>query len=242
MTVAAERVTWQDVECGGYRADLAMWKSVAAQARRPILELGSGVGRVGLHLARQGHEIYGVDVDDASATELAIRAQEAGLAVTPVVGDACSLQLEGVFDLVLAPMQFLNIVGGARRRAAVLERSHDWLAPGGRFAAAILCVAPSMAPDSLPAPDVREAGGWVYSSLPVDLTVDGTRVEVRRLRQAVSPAGELSEEEHTDVFELLDASAVEAEARRAGFDRVERLTLAPTEEHVGSTVLVLERG
>ena len=36
-------------------------------------------------------------------------------------------------------------------------------------------------------PDVRELDGWVYSSLPLEVAVAGGGIEVRRLRQLVSP-------------------------------------------------------
>ena len=56
---------WHDVECGGYAADLPAWAELADSAPGPLLELGCGTGRVALHLARSGHEIWAVDADPA---------------------------------------------------------------------------------------------------------------------------------------------------------------------------------
>ena len=53
-----ERV-WHEVECGGYAADLALWERAGRRADGPVLELGSGTGRVALHLARRGSEVVG---------------------------------------------------------------------------------------------------------------------------------------------------------------------------------------
>ena len=50
MSAAA---AWQDVECGAYSADLEAWERLAAASEGPMLELGSGTGRVCLHLARR---------------------------------------------------------------------------------------------------------------------------------------------------------------------------------------------
>jgi SAM-dependent methyltransferase len=236
----AESLTWQDVECGAYDADLALWGELAAHSRGPILELGSGVGRVCLHLARLGHEVWGLDVDGESTSELTARAQHAGLPVTAIAGDARSLRLGRALDLVLAPMQFLNVVGGPRDRRAVLSAVRDCLEPGGRLAAAILSEPPPVAAGVRPLPDVREAHGWIYSSLPVAVVTTGSQVEVRRIRQLVSPAGVLSEDEHSDILHMVDADTLEAEARRAGFTALGRRSLPATEDHVGSTVLLLE--
>jgi hypothetical protein len=51
-------VVWHDLECGAYRADLPLWRELAARARfgSPILDVGAGTGRVALDLARAGHE------------------------------------------------------------------------------------------------------------------------------------------------------------------------------------------
>ena len=54
---AAEAVIWHDLECGAYRADLALWRELCRAALRigaPILDLGAGTGRVTLDLARAG--------------------------------------------------------------------------------------------------------------------------------------------------------------------------------------------
>ena len=47
-------VVWHDVECGRYDADLPLWRELAASARRPVLDVGAGTGRVALDLARAG--------------------------------------------------------------------------------------------------------------------------------------------------------------------------------------------
>ena len=48
--LAMSAAAWHDVECGGYSADLALWEEMATEAGGPVLDLGCGTGRVGLHL------------------------------------------------------------------------------------------------------------------------------------------------------------------------------------------------
>ncbi|HEX2096652.1 MAG TPA: hypothetical protein VHF50_04725, partial [Solirubrobacterales bacterium] len=92
-----------------------------------------------------------------------------------------------------------------------------------------------------PLPDAREIDGWVYSSLPLESRIDDDAIVVRRLRQTVSPSGELSEELDEVRLRRLDASAVEHEAEAAGLRPVGRREIPATADHVGSTVVVLER-
>jgi hypothetical protein len=89
-----------------------------------------------------------------------------------------------------------------------------------------------------PLPDLREVEGWVYSSLPVDVRVDGSTLEATRLRQRVSPEGELSEQVHIDRFTVLDAGELDAEARAAGMEPAGRRVIPDDESFVGSTICV----
>src|SRR5215208_6812267 len=131
-------VIWHDVECGAYAADLELWEQLASSASGPILDLGSGTGRVSLHLARLGHEVWAVDVDGQFVAELEARANAAGLPVNAICADGAHIELGQEFDLVIAAMQLLQMVGDERIRIAVLARVAAHLRPGGRLAAAIL--------------------------------------------------------------------------------------------------------
>jgi hypothetical protein len=81
--------------------------------------------------------------------------------------------------------------------------------------------------------------GWVYSSLPIEATVDSGSIRVRRLRQTVSPQGELEEELHEIRLQTLDAATLEGEAEEVGLRPAGRRAIPPTADHVGSTVVLL---
>jgi SAM-dependent methyltransferase len=238
---------WHDVECGSYAADLALWEELAERAQGPILELGCGAGRVALHLARLGHEVVGVDTEPALVAALNARAAQAGLPARAIVADAASFELSQRFDLALAPMQLVQILGGERRRRAMLARVGAHLRQGSRLAAAL--VEPRHLPEadwtaddngSPPLPDVRELDGWIFSSLPVALRADGARLSVERLRQAVSPQGELSEEVDITALDPLSPERLGREAREAGLRPAGTRDVVPTDWHVGSTVVIME--
>jgi SAM-dependent methyltransferase len=231
---------WHDVECGSYTADLALWEELAAQADGRILELGCGTGRVGLHLARCGHRITGLDCDAALIAAFGERA--AGLPVRAEIGDARDFELQGELGLVLAPMQLMQLFTGAEERVDCLRCVARHLRSGGRAALAIVERMQALEAGSASLPDVCEVDGWVYSSLPIDARVDADSIIVRRLRQTVSPEGKLSEEVDEVRLRRLFAELLEREGIAAGLAPVGRREIPATEAHVGSTVILLERG
>ena len=239
----AEETIWHDVECGGYTADLPLWRELAAAAAGPVLELGCGTGRVALELARRGIEITAVDTSPALLEEIGRRAAAGNLEVELLLADARELSLDRRYALVLAPMQLVHLLEGAEGRAALLRRARAHLAPGGALALALLAERIDPALNGDPAlPDVAERGGWVYSSQPIEARRTGGGIEVRRLRQRVSPAGELTESLDVVFLDDLDPATLEAEAAPFGFEPRERIEVPPTPDHVGSTVVVLEAG
>lgn len=238
-------VLWHDLECGGYEADLGLWRELAGESEGPVLELGCGSGRVALALARAGTEVVGVDLDRALIDAFAERARAEGLPARAVQADVRHPHPPGAFGLVLAPMQVLQLLDGPGDRERALRSAALRLGPGALVAVAIVEGAPAEAGvgfegDAQPLPDVIEREGWVYSSLPLGASVEGDDLVVSRLRQVVSPAGELREELHRDQLSILSAGDLEREAANAGLRLRDRLEVPDSEAHVGSTVLILE--
>jgi SAM-dependent methyltransferase len=230
-------VVWHDAENGAYSGDLALWEELAAEADGSILDLGCGTGRVALHLSRRGYETVGVDLDPELIAALAERAE--GLPLRALVGDARGFELDEEIALALAPMQLAQLLADSAERVECLACIARHLAPGGRIALSIVERLPEAAEGSPPLPDVREADGWVYSSLPLDAVDIGEEIVIQRLRQTVSPAGELSEEENEIRIRTLAAEELEREAIEAGLVPLPQRQIAPTDLHVGSTVVVL---
>lgn len=231
---------WHDVECGSYAADLPLWEELAQAAGGPVLELGCGTGRVALHLACRGHEVIGLDSDPELIAALRERAE--GLPVEAVAADARAFSLSAPVDLVLAPMQFLQLLGDSQERLDCLRCIAACLRPGGVVAAALVEAMPEPDGSPPPLPDVREVDGWVYSSLPTEAALASGEIRLRRLRQTVSPGGELSEEPNEIRLRTFTTDQLEAEAAEAGLGANTRRTIAPTDAHVGSVVAILERG
>jgi SAM-dependent methyltransferase len=232
--MTASAVIWHDVECGAYADDLPLWRELAAATEGPVLDVGAGTGRVTLDLARRGHEVVALDVDAELLAALRERAAE--LPVSTVVADARSFQLDRRFGLVLAPMQTVQLLGGAHADFVRCAAAH--LAPGGVLAVA-LAHPPEYEGEVQPLPDMRERDGWVWCSQPVAIRSRPEGMLIERVRETVSPAGQRSVERDEIVLAPTTAEDLEAAGRACGLTPLRRRSIPETEDYVGSEVVVL---
>lgn len=258
VTARAHAVAWHLAECGGYRADLGTWLEVAGKPPARILDLGCGAGRVAVALNAAGHRVTGLDRDRDLLAELAASHPE----ITAAEGDARDFGLGTHFGLVLAPMQLLQLFTGADERRACLDCARRHLAPGGKFAAALLDLAPGALPrghDPLATqalgPDrYRMATGEQALSTPVSITVDAEDILHIVRRRAILPGGaearerggpetaqgSIAEETIRQSLKLLAPTGFERELAAAGFGKVTWRHLPATEDHMGSLVAIAE--
>jgi SAM-dependent methyltransferase len=243
VRLTASVAIWHDVECASYEADLPLWRELAEEAGGPVLDLGCGTGRVALDLAARGHDVTGVDSEPSFTAALAARARERSLRVHAETADARSFELGGRrFALAIAPMQVAQLLGGPEGRKGMLASVHRHLHPGGVLAIALADPFEGVPDDeemAPPLPDVREEDGWVYSSTPVNVREEPGATAIDRLRQAVSPTGELDESMATIRLDSVPPEQLEAEARTEYSIRPRRHVPATT-DYVGSVVVVLE--
>lgn len=240
--IAALAAVWHDVECASYAADLALWRELADERRGTVLDVGCGTGRVALDLAARGHDVLGVDSDPALAQVLCERARERSLPARAVAADARSLALGTRHQLAIMPMQVAQLLGGPAGRASLLEAMLEHLEPGGLLAVALADPFEAVpAGEALPPlPDLLDKDGWVFSSTPVAVRDEGGAVAIDRHRQAVSPAGALTEEAATIVLDSVTPGRLETEGQAAGFRVRPQRSVAPTRDYVGSSVVCLE--
>ena len=231
---------WHDVECGRYAADLPLWAELARDAGGAVLDVGAGAGRVALKLAAAGHEVTALDRDAELLGVLEERAAAAGLRVRTVVADAAGFDAgEQAFALVAVPMQTIQLLPGAAARAGFFASARHAVAPGGLVALAIAEELESFEDGTLPLPDVAERDGWRYVSQPTAVRErpDGTRIE--RLRHTIAPGGERTSEEDVIMLARVTAADLAAEGAAAGLRPEPTRHIEPTDDHVGSEVVVL---
>jgi len=120
------------------RQDIGFYVEEAKSARGPLLELGSGTGRILLPIARAGATIVGLD----SSTNMLERCRQKLAAESAAVQGRVTLQQRDIHDfdlgerfpLIIAPfrvVQHLTTMDDQLRFLAAVARH---LAPNGRFA------------------------------------------------------------------------------------------------------------
>jgi len=99
-----------------------------------VLDVGCGVGRWSLALARRGAQVTGVDISETMVAEAARRAAARGLSQRCqfVAQDLAELAVAGSYDLIVGVTVLQHILGEHRLLAAMAGLS-DRLAPGGRI-------------------------------------------------------------------------------------------------------------
>jgi SAM-dependent methyltransferase len=242
MTTLSAAAVWHDLECGRYTADLPFWRELAAVHGGPVLDLGAGTGRVAIDLARQGHEVTALDHDPELLSELTRRAERAGVRVTTVRADAREFRLGKRFALIVIPMQTIQLLGGAGR-GRLLSTVAGHLSAGGRLAAAIterFDLYDAADAGLLPEPDVLEADGTVYVSQPTAVSESEATFVIERRRETLTADTERVVELHRDRLDSLTAGQLEQHAIQAGLRPAGRAEIAPTADHVGSVVVMLD--
>jgi SAM-dependent methyltransferase len=247
---AARQVIWHDLECGPYRADLALWLELAERQRGEVLEVGAGSGRVSLHLARNGYAVTALDRDPALLAMLRERAGDA--TVRTVCADARSFRLDGQrFALCLVPMQTVQLLDSAGRRG-LFAGVRSVLAADGLVACAILgrvqpfsCVDGDLGP----AADSVVVDGVLYSSRATRVGLGRRHVTIERERRTRAlagrtPADSASAEEPTferNVVSLHRVGVRELQREAAGSSlRAQKtIELPATDDYAASRVVML---
>jgi SAM-dependent methyltransferase len=236
---------WHDLECGAYRADLPLWRALADRSRvedRParILDVGAGTGRVSLDLARAGHDVTALDLEPELLG--ALRERAADLSVQTVCADARSFELDRRdFDLCLVPMQTLQLLRGSAERITFLHCAHAHLRSDGLLACAIVLDLDQFDcadGDTGPAAETVWIGETLYASRATRVSVLKDTVVIERARRIVRPAVELHIERNLIELDRVSVSELEREAITAGLQSISHREIAPTDEHVGSTVVM----
>ena len=89
-----------------FQDDFEMYRGFAERAGGPILEVGSGTGRVALALAEEGHPVVGLELSEALRSVAQHKAARAQLSdrVQFVAGDMRRFKLDQYFGLIVAPL------------------------------------------------------------------------------------------------------------------------------------------
>jgi SAM-dependent methyltransferase len=238
-------VVWHDLECGRYRQDLALWFELAAERLRAgdaLLDVGSGTGRVSVPLAKAGHRVVALDRDRELLAELERRA--VGLPVQTVCADARDFVIAGHrFPLIIVPMQTIQLLGGRTAHASFFRRARAQLSPGGRVAVAIAASEDFeefewQDGDLGPLPDIAEIGGRAYFSQPTAVRRVQNTFVLERHREIVDADGARDGSDDRIALDIMTVADLEQAAADAGLKALSLRRIEPTDEHIGSEVVI----
>jgi precorrin-6B methylase 2 len=236
---------WQEVEFGGYGADLPLWVELADAAGGPVAELGAGAGRVSLHLAGHGHEVIAVERNEELLAELGRAAERHGVSLSLVKGDLAApgeLRLPARPCLAIGPLHVIQVLD-EEARSPLLARLAQILAPGATVALTLVDEATLLSAGAATAqilPDMLELDGWVYSSEPLWVQVGERALTVRRLRERVSPEGRMERDVHDEILFRVGAEDLEQEAGQAGLRPAGRRRISSGPNEADTVVILLE--
>jgi SAM-dependent methyltransferase len=124
-----------DLAVPDWPGEIAFYRNLAARASAdaPILELGSGTGRIAIPLAQGGHRVLGMDISEEMLT--IARAKSIGLPdLHWIRADMRTFELDERFGLALVPAYSFQLLLTKEDQSACLERIARHLISGARLA------------------------------------------------------------------------------------------------------------
>ena len=229
----AERLArYYDLDFLDVAYDAELYQQLAVAAGGPVLELGVGSGRLAVPLALAGHEVLGVDNDEAmlvraEAAWAEARGEVEAARFTTARGDFATYRSERRFGLaIIAVNTFLLAVDDAER-LAVLETMRSHLRTGG--VAAVEVGTPDRA--ELERYDRRrqhewlrtdpETGDEVSKAISANYDAAEETLELTQIYEWTPPhGGLLGRVTQVDLLHLLSAQRLADLARECGFGEV----------------------
>jgi ubiquinone/menaquinone biosynthesis C-methylase UbiE len=128
-----------DIEWKGLYEDLEFFKKCAKEHGGSILELAAGTGRVAFELAKQGHDVWALDIDnemlDVFRSKIASNNSKDCLKemgkIKLIQGDMADYSLDKKFNLVIMPGNSFITQITQEKQLATLKRIREHLSDGG---------------------------------------------------------------------------------------------------------------
>lgn len=242
MPAEISEVDWQKLELGSFASDLSAWTRLADTYPGPVLELGSGVGRVAFHLAEAGHQVVALESHPRLAEEMKLEAGARNLPISIISGTAESAPLEDpVPTLIIAPMQFLHYIEPDSAGKA-LARFTDPSRARPTIGLAVLrdeeVEEGVFTPTALP--DMVEVEGWILSSRISRVSCNHRQISIERMRECVGPDGSRRVEISSETLWRYQRREIERIFDSAGYRLYESEDLPEESGMVSAELLVFE--
>lgn len=119
----------------GHDDDAGLWLSFAGRTDLPVLEIGTGSGRIALELARHGHKVVGIDPSGAMLRLARQAAEEEAVDVSFIEGTTLDLALEkDHYGLIVIPADVFLYCNDGHEQIATLGMLGEALAFNGVLA------------------------------------------------------------------------------------------------------------
>ena len=123
-----------DLSMAGFDADIDLYEAFARRTDAPVLELGSGTGRVAFALADRGIDVSGIERSAAMQEIASHRAAGSGLPKPKLqLGDMRCPTVEGSFGLIICAIDTFLHLQNTGEQLATLTAARERLAPNGRL-------------------------------------------------------------------------------------------------------------
>ena len=124
----------ETIDYKGEHPSTSFYTALAQQSGGPVLELACGTGRVTFPIARQGVAITGLEIAPAMLAHARHKAEQEGLAIKWVAGDARTFDLGEKFKLIFMTGNAFQAFLNNADQWALLQSVHAHLAAGGLWA------------------------------------------------------------------------------------------------------------
>lgn len=224
-----------DLDLAEDPGDVDLYLALAARTGGPILELGVGTGRVAVPLAAAGHEIVGVDDDEAMLGRARRRADAAGADVAArlrlVTADMVDVRVDGLrrgggaaegAGLAILALNSILLLADRDRQRRVVATMAAHLRPGG------LAVVDAWLPtvDDLVRFDGRVSLEWLRADPATGREVTkltaawydaaSRHLTLTTIFEASEPGGPAARWTRSDAMRLVDGDELRAFAEDAG--------------------------
>ena len=124
---------YYDSEHSDKTEDLVLYSELAEEFGDPILIVGSGTGRLMLHLAQEGYEVHGIEIEPAMLERARLKRDALPHLQDKLIfhqGDALKIPLDTQFKLAIIPYNTLMHFHDEDARI-LLKRLRQWVTPNG---------------------------------------------------------------------------------------------------------------
>ncbi len=137
MDIYADFSEFYDVYVGDWLEDLPFYLEYARRSSGPILEVGAGSGRLTIPFARKGVAVTAVDISASMLAKLRSRLTEEPAEVQQQVSivedDACTMELNRRYELIIVPFYTFNYLLTPQMQTAALGQLVKHLSRTGRL-------------------------------------------------------------------------------------------------------------